>query len=109
MGATGTLKVENLEANIVIMGSGSGLAAAVMAAEKGVKDIIMLEKQGTLGGQCNIAQGLFTCESPIQKRYTIIANRDECFRTLMRWHHWADIDPRIARGYINKSGDTIVS
>lgn len=107
MSPRGTEKIENLEANIVIMGSGCGLAAAVAAAEKGVTGIVVLEKQGTLGGHSNIAQGLFACESPIQKRDNIIADRDECFRTLMRWHHWADVDPRIARAYINKSGDTI--
>jgi len=99
-------KVDNLEANIVIIGSGGGLAAAVAAAEQGTAGIVVLEKQKTLGGSAKMAQGLFACESPIQKRDNIIADKDECFRTYMRWHHWT-VDPRIARAYINKSGDTI--
>jgi fumarate reductase flavoprotein subunit len=107
MSSTRTEKVGNLQADIVILGSGSGLVAAVAAAEKGVTSIIVLEKQGSLGGHSKIAQGLFACESPIQKRENIIADRDECFRTFMRWHHWAGVDPRVARAYINKSGDTI--
>lgn len=99
-------KANNLEAGIVIIGSGGGLAAAVAAAEQGVKGIVVLEKQGILGGSAKMAQGLFACESPIQKRDNIIADRDECFKTFMKWHHWT-VDPRIARAYINKSGDTI--
>ena len=98
--------VDNLEADIVVIGSGGGLAAAVAAAEQGAARIVVLEKQGILGGSAKMAQGLFACESPIQKRDNIIADKDECFRTYMKWHHWT-VDPRIARAYINKSGDTI--
>ncbi|MBN1625552.1 MAG: FAD-binding protein [Deltaproteobacteria bacterium] len=98
--------IKNLNIDLVVIGSGGGLAAAVEAAEQGVKEIVVLEKQGILGGSAKMAQGLFACESPIQKRDNIIADRDECFRTFMRWHHWT-VDPRIARAYINKSGDTI--
>jgi len=99
-------RVLNLEANLAVIGSGDGLAAAVEAAERGIKGIIVLEKQGVLGGNAKMAQGLFACESPIQKRDNIIADKDECFKAYMKWHHWT-IDPRIARAYINKSGDTI--
>lgn len=101
-----TVIKENLEADLVVIGSGGGLAAAVTAAEAGVSRIVVLEKQGSLGGSAKMAQGLFACESPIQKRDNIIADRDECFRTYMRWHHWT-VDPRVARAYINKSGGTI--
>lgn len=92
---------------VVIGGGGSGLAAALTAAEQGTKGIYVLEKQGAIGGHSKIAQGLFACESPIQKREHIIADKDEIFKTFMKWHHWAEVDPRIARAYINKSGDTI--
>ena len=99
-------RVVKLKADIVVIGSGGGLAAAVAAAEQIVGKIVVLEKQRTLGGSTKMAQGLFACESPIQKRDNIIADKDEIFRTYMRWHHWM-VDPRIARAYINKSGDTI--
>ncbi len=101
-----TLRVIKLNADVVVIGSGGGLAAAVTAAEQGAKSIVVLEKQKTLGGSAKMAQGLFACESPIQKRDNIIADKDEIFRAYMRWHHWT-VDPRIARAYINKSGDTI--
>jgi fumarate reductase flavoprotein subunit len=97
---------EKIKADIVVIGSGGGLAAAVAASEQGAAGIVVLEKQGVLGGSAKMAQGLFACESPVQKRDNIIADKDECFRTYMRWHHWT-VDPRIARAYINKSGDTI--
>ena len=58
-------KTENLKANIVIIGSGGGLVAAAAAAEKGVQDIIVLEKKGSLGGVTKMAQGFFACESPV--------------------------------------------
>jgi len=100
-------EITNFEADIVVIGSGGGLAAAVTAAEKGVKNIIVLEKQDIAGGNSRIAQGLFACESPVQKRKNLLVDRDECFKYFMNWHHWAGVNPRIARAYINKSGETI--
>ena len=98
---------ENLEADIVILGSGGGLVAAAAAAEKGVKGIIMLEKQGVLGGHSRMAQGMGACESPLQKREEIIADKDDCFKAAMKFAHWAYVDPRVVRAHVNKSGDTI--
>jgi fumarate reductase flavoprotein subunit len=100
--------VNNLQADLVIIGSGgAGLAAAVSALEKGVKDIVVLEKRGNLGGNSARAEGLFACESPVQKRLGINISRDEYFKKAMSWAHWSRVNPRIVRAYINKSGDTI--
>jgi fumarate reductase flavoprotein subunit len=107
MSPTKTKKVANLEADIVILGSGGGLVAAAAAVERGVTNIIVLEKQGELGGHSKMAQGLGACESPLQKREEIIADRDDCFKASMKFAHWAYVDPRVVRAYINKSGDTI--
>jgi fumarate reductase flavoprotein subunit len=49
MSPTGTNKTENLKADVVVIGSGGGLAAAVAAAEGGAS-VILLEKEGVLGG-----------------------------------------------------------
>lgn len=98
----------DLEAQLVVIGSGgSGLAAAVTAAERGVSDIIVLEKRNHIGGNSARADGLFACESPAQKRLGITANADEYFKKAMRWAHWSRVNPRIIRAYVNKSGDTI--
>jgi fumarate reductase flavoprotein subunit len=106
MSPAGTEPNNNPEADIVIIGSGGGLVAAVAAAEKGAS-VIVLEKQNVLGGNVRFGNGFFACESPIQKREQIIADRDECFKTFMKWNHWSRVDPRIIRAYLNKSGDTI--
>jgi fumarate reductase flavoprotein subunit len=98
---------ENINADLVIIGSGGGLAAAAAAAEKDIKNIVVIEKQDELGGNVKYGNGLFACESPIQKRDQIIADKDECFKTFMKWTHWSRINPRIVRAFLNKSGDTI--
>jgi fumarate reductase flavoprotein subunit len=92
---------------VVIGGGGSGLAAALTAAEKSVKNIIVLEKRGSLGGNSAMASGPFACESPTQAREFIIADKDTLFKHAMDWAHWSRVDPRIFRVFLNKSGDTI--
>ena len=90
---------------VVIGGGGAGLAAAVAAAEKGVKAIV-LEKRAKLGGNARMAEGLAAAESDAQKRAKIEATRDDLFRKAMDFDHW-ELNPRLIRAFINKSGDTI--
>jgi fumarate reductase flavoprotein subunit len=107
MSPSDTEKGENLKANIVIIGSGGGLVAAAAAAEKGVKDIIVLERKGSLGGVTRMAQGFFACESPLQQREQILLDKDVAFKYNMSLDHWTKINPRVLRAFINKSGDTV--
>jgi len=108
MTSRGRAKGRNLEAELVILGGGgAGLSAAVEAAEKGATSIIVVEKRHSLGGNSALAGGLFACESPVQMRERIIADRDYLFKKAMEWAHWSRIDPGILRAFINKSGDTI--
>ncbi|MFC1819819.1 FAD-dependent oxidoreductase [Thermodesulfobacteriota bacterium] len=101
-------KTGKVEAELVIIGGGgAGLAAALAMAEKGVSDVIVLEKRSVVGGNTALATGLFACESPVQKQEKIIADKDELFKKSMGWAHWSRIDPRICRAFLNKSGDTI--
>jgi len=92
---------------VVIGGGGAGLAAAAAAVENGIQSVIVLEKRNSLGGNTALATGLFACESPVQERERIIADKDELFKQAMKWAHLDRIDPRIIRAFINKSGDTI--
>jgi len=92
---------------VVIGGGGAGLSAALAAAEKGCKDIVVLEKRDRPGGTTALAGGLFACESPVQAREKIDADRDYLFKRAMEWAHWRQIDPGILRAFLNKSGDTI--
>ena len=86
-------------------GRGSRPGSAVAAAEKGAS-VIVLEKLRTPGGNSALAQAFFAAESPVQKRMGIDAPRDVLFRMAMDYAHW-EINPRIVRAFIDKSGDTV--
>jgi fumarate reductase flavoprotein subunit len=92
---------------VVIGGGGSGLAAALSAAEKGINNIVLLEKSGRPGGFTAMAHGFFACESPVQQREMIDCRADDCFKILMNWSHWSRVDPLVVRAFFNKSGDTV--
>jgi fumarate reductase flavoprotein subunit len=97
---------KDLQTDIVVIGAGgAGLAAAVAAAEKGAK-VILLEKRNALGGRSARAEGFFAAESPAQERLGIDAPKDILFKMAMDYAHW-EINPRIVRAFINKSGDTV--
>jgi len=99
--------IEILKADIVCIGAGgTGLAAAVAAAEKGAK-VIVLEKLGSPGGNTARAQGFFAAESSTQKRLKIDAPKDAIFKMAMEYAHWK-INPLIIRDFINKSDDTLL-
>ena len=92
---------------VVIGGGGSGLAAALTAAENGTEQVFVLEKRNVTGGNTSIATGLFACESPVQVRNRIVADKDALFKHAMEWCHWHQINPKIVRAFLNKSGDTV--
>jgi fumarate reductase flavoprotein subunit len=91
---------------LVVGGGGSGLAAAAAAAEKGLKNIAVLEKHGATGGSSAMASGIFAAESAAQKRQAIIAPRDALYQRMLEWSHLS-VNPRIIRAYIDKSADTV--
>jgi fumarate reductase flavoprotein subunit len=98
--------LKNLRADIVVVGAGvAGLAAAVAAAEKGSR-VLLLEKHNAPGGRSVRAEGFFAAESPAQERLGIDAPRDVLFKMAMDYAHW-EINPRIIRAFIDKSGDTV--
>jgi fumarate reductase flavoprotein subunit len=101
-------KKQSFDADLAIIGGGgAGLAAALTVAEKGIRNIIVMEKRGAAGGNTAIATGLFACESPTQARQRIVADKDILFKKAMDWARWSRVNPRIFRAFLNKSGDTI--
>jgi fumarate reductase flavoprotein subunit len=96
---------KKLVSDVAIIGSGGGLAAAVAAAEKGAK-VVVLEKRKVLGGNTALARALMAAESPIQRRLRIDAAKEDIFKASMSFSHWKT-NPEIIRAFINKSGDTI--
>ena len=92
--------------DIAIVGGGtSGLAAAVAAAEKGVK-VTIIEKASTTGGTGNMAMGPLAVESRLQKEKKVSLTKEEAFRIHMDYTHWK-VDARLVKAYLDKSGDTI--
>jgi len=103
-----TTKTENLKADLVVIGGGgAGMAAALEAAERGCKSIIVLEKAGSPAGSTAMAHDIFGAESPVQKRSGVDARCDNLFKIAMEWAHWTKVNPRLVRAFIDKSGDTI--
>jgi fumarate reductase flavoprotein subunit len=96
----------SLKTDIVVIGAGgAGLSAAVSAAEKGAK-VIVLEKRQIPGGSTLFAEGPFAAESPTQKRLNIQCTNDELYNIQMYYNHWT-LNAKQVREVINKSGDTI--
>lgn len=52
--------VWDMEADLVVIGSGGGLAGAITAAELGL-DVLVLEKLDILGGSCALHSGVVSC------------------------------------------------
>ena len=101
-----TSSIDNLQADIIILGAGgAGLTAAVAAAEQGAK-VIVLEKRRMAGGNASMAEGFFAAESTVQERNMVDARGDDLFRKAMDYYHWT-VDPRILHVYIRKSADTV--
>lgn len=97
----------NMQADIVIVGGGgAGLTAALAASEKGVKNIVVLEKALTPGGNTNQSAGMFAVDSPAQQRKDIHVSADEVFIEKMTYANWR-INPRLARICIKQSGEMI--
>jgi fumarate reductase flavoprotein subunit len=100
-------KQEKLNADIVVIGAGgSGLMAAVSAAEAGIKNIILLEKVAKLGG-CSTNIGVFfAVNSPLQKRSGINATAEQAFKEKMAHDHWRQ-NARLIRDTIERSGQVV--
>lgn len=68
---------QTLETDIVILGSGiAGLSAAIEAAQQGA-GVVLLEKEKVLGGNTNVAEGIFAVGSSLQKELGIEVSIDE--------------------------------
>jgi len=99
-------QLEDLKADVVVIGGGgSGLTAAVTAAETGAR-VIVLEVRRVTGGNSALAGWIFSTRTPGQKKEDITASNDEYFRKQMLYAHWRT-NPRIVRALIDKSEDVI--
>ncbi|MCR4443344.1 MAG: FAD-binding protein [Peptococcaceae bacterium] len=118
MGVTGS-KIEEIQADLAIIGGGAGgLSAAIEARDKGVKNVVVLEKMNAPGGNaifpdlmiswdgrppklpCMDDNRIVDGDPRIDPDYTI--RTDANFKAAMEWNHWRG-DARLIRTLINKS------
>jgi fumarate reductase flavoprotein subunit len=98
--------MSQFEADLAVVAAGvGGLAAAVAAAQQGLK-VIALEKSSTTGGAANMGMGPMAVESRLTRAKQFSPTKDEAFETFMNYVHWQS-DGKLVREYLNKSGDTI--
>lgn len=98
-------KTQKIKADVVVIGAGAGLAAAVSAAERG-KKVVVLEKSKKIGGNAILAAGFLAAESPVQRRLKIEVSKEQLFRASMESGRWLT-NPKIVKAFIDKSGDTV--
>lgn len=98
-------KVEALEADVVVVGAGaSGVAAAVSAADKGAK-VIIIEKTGIIGGASNLSwAGKFYNSAPAIESGLVVDEEKEIADWIVN-NHWR-VDAAAIRQYVSKSGET---
>lgn len=95
-----------LNTDILVVGGGSaGLSAAVQGAESG-KKVILLEKNGMVGGSSAFAEGLFAVESEWNRLRSDTLTKEEAFKTLMEKHFYG-IDAKKTRDYVYGSAENI--
>lgn len=95
-----------LEADVcVVGGSSSGMPAAINAADKGSK-VVLLEKTKRLGGTLGVCCGFFGVESPAQKRLGIHDTAEDCFREIIQLLYW-NCDARLVHSWLNDSGESV--
>lgn len=90
---------------VVVAGGLAGLSAAIAAAERKAK-VLVLEKSDRLGGSANFETGIFAVQTPLQKKNMVGITVEEAFGRFMEYVHYR-VDPRLVRDYLVKSPDTI--
>ncbi len=99
-------QTEALKADLIVVGAGgSGLSAAITAAEGGAK-VIVFEKQPYTGGSSSFFEGIFAVESAMQRERYIGFTRDQAFQKIMEFNHWR-ANPRLIRAFVDETAGTI--
>lgn len=97
---------QNVTDVVVVGGGGAGLAAAVSAAEQGLK-VVLCEKESTLGGNTAISTGLFAAVDPIRQRKQGIQDSEELFARQMLSSGRGKSDPALVRRLAREAFPTL--
>ena len=93
--------MREMRTDLLVIGSGGGLIAALRARECGVKDVMVLEKQNRVGGVCVMASGVCAVGS---RRQTGASNTEgTLFTEMMDKSQWA-ADPYVVRSFVKNTG-----
>ncbi|MDL2217189.1 FAD-dependent oxidoreductase [Christensenellaceae bacterium OttesenSCG-928-M15] len=96
----------SLTADFVVVGGGpAGLAAAVKAAENGLK-VVLFEKASVTGGAANMGMGPLAIQSSVQKAQGDDMTVDEAYDMFMEYTHYRS-DGVLVRNYFDMSASTI--
>lgn len=90
---------------VVIAGGPAGLSAAVQAAEDGA-DVILIEKNASVGGAANMGMGPLAIGTKYQKRQMYDITVEKALRMIMEYTHY-NIDGRLVKRYFEQSAETI--
>lgn len=93
--------------DIVVIGAGgAGLSAATQAASMGAQ-VIVLEKQGIIGGNTNYSTGgLNAAETSVQKRLGIVDSKKSHYDDTMNGGHFLN-DPSLVETLVNKAAAAV--
>ena len=89
----------------VIAGGPAGLSAAVQAAEKGMK-VIVIEKAAAVGGAANMGMGPLGIGTKYQKAQMVDITVEKAFNMFMEYTHY-QVDARLVKRYFSQSASTI--
>ena len=95
---------KNKNYQLVIVGAGlSGLSAAAAGEEKGIKNILVLEKGRTIGGDGNYVEGAMGVGSYLQRQNEINIDPLEMLKSELEYSHYEASAP-VLRKFIAQSG-----
>ncbi|RCX12800.1 fumarate reductase flavoprotein subunit [Fontibacillus phaseoli] len=98
-------KTEKLTTDVVVIGAGaSGVSAAVTAADKGAK-VIIIEKTGVIGGASNLSWAGKFYNSSAAVENGLKVNVEQEIADWIVNNHWR-VDAAAIRQYVTKSGET---
>lgn len=94
------------EVDVIVVGAGgSGLVAAVSAAEKGAT-VLVLETKGSPGGATNFPAGLLAVESNVQEKQGISLTKAEVFAGMMEYSHFRS-NAALTEAIVGASSSTV--
>lgn len=98
---------ETMDTEVVIVGcGGSGMAAALAAAEKGAK-VVVVEQTASYGGTALMGtEGLFAVASEQQKKAGYDMTADEMFEYFMNYNHYNSYGP-LTRAWLDMTASTV--